>query len=176
MPLAFDRQPTWELTECPFCGGIELSRRTEGVNDQQCTSCWSWWSEADLPHLNDRFYCPRRAEDGVMPGSPFKGVHEDYWHRGGGSHPPYCGYCGSISADLFMEWCRTGIMLGTTTKNYKVYVEHYADGVCDQSGKFYFQHLSDDQRREFVELLNAKHTIGFSAGLGFTVLPYFLTR
>lgn len=39
--------------------------------------------------------------------------------------------------------------------------------------KFYFQHLSDDQKRRFVELLNAKR-LRFSFPGHFYVAPYFI--
>jgi hypothetical protein len=40
-------------------------------------------------------------------------------------------------------------------------------------GKFYFQHLSQEQRTRFIELLNArKLTLGYPGG--FYILPYFI--
>jgi hypothetical protein len=41
--------------------------------------------------------------------------------------------------------------------------------------KFYFQHLSDDQKQRFVDLHNARR-LKFHAGDGFYVLPFFMKR
>lgn len=42
-------------------------------------------------------------------------------------------------------------------------------------GKFYFQHLSDDEKRRFVDLINAK-TMNIGEPGYFYVLPYFVAR
>jgi hypothetical protein len=100
--------------------------------------------------------CPRRDEnpssDQVFPGP-------DHWRAvrnpGGGmigDNERTCSYCGSMHPDDFMAIAAAGTAeLGPTDKSYKVYVEH--DGF---HGKFYFQHLSEDQRREFVDVYNAR--------------------
>lgn len=49
-----------------------------------------------------------------------------------------------------MQAVLDGALLEPTDKNYKVYVELSAQDMT----KFYFQHLSSDQQREFVELYN----------------------
>lgn len=41
--------------------------------------------------------------------------------------------------------------------------------------KFYFQHLSSDERRRFVELMNA-HVLRIGAPGRFYVIPFFVTR
>lgn len=41
--------------------------------------------------------------------------------------------------------------------------------------KFYFYHLSEDQQRRFVDLLNAK-ALKFEGGIGFYVRPFFIGR
>jgi len=43
------------------------------------------------------------------------------------------------------------------------------------SAKFYFQHLSEGQRTRFIELLNDKK-IKFPGGIGFYVLPFFISK
>lgn len=159
----------WELTVCPFCGSHDINRRhTGGVNDQQCATCWAYWSEADVPTLGDRHICPQRREaSAAQRATPFANG-SDYWHvRDGRRH---CSYCGSWNPDDFMEQARSGIILGTTTKNYKVYV---AGGPFT---KFYWEHLSPEQRQEFVDLFNARQTISFEGGLGFNPLPFFMSR
>lgn len=49
------------------------------------------------------------------------------------------------------------IELGPTDKNYKVYVTN-KDGaeLGREHSKFYFQHLSDDQMKRYIELHNDK--------------------
>lgn len=110
-----------------------------------------------------------------------------------------CSYCGSLDGDLFMARLEAGhLRLGPTDKSYKVYITNDGgaplkqtyrtddDRTGDRSkwvwttretstGKFYFQHLSVEQRKRFIELLNAKK-IKFKGSSGFYVLPFFLTR
>ena len=58
---------------------------------------------------------------------------------------------------------------GWREASYKAYV-HTLEG--EHAGKFYFQHLSAEQRREFVALLNAKaFPVGYPGH--FYVLPFF---
>lgn len=52
--------------------------------------------------------------------------------------------------------------------------EHWVTRERDET-KFYFQHLSDEQRDRFIELLNERK-IKFQGGVGFYVLPYFAQR
>lgn len=86
--------------------------------------------------------CPRRAEN---PG-PWKFLpEEDSWDRDN-----TCSYCGSINPDEFMRLAEAGTELGPTDKSYKVYMP---------TGKFYFQHLSEEQCRKFVDLLNEKKLV-----------------
>jgi len=65
----------------------------------------------------------------------------------------------------FMIAVREGERLTPTDKNYKVYVGQ-------DSKKFYFKHLSMQQKVEFIELYNNNFVV--VAG-GFYVLPYFMT-
>jgi hypothetical protein len=135
--------------------------------------------------------CPRRRESHLQWPGP------DMWHGG-----QCCSYCGSLNPDVFMARLEAGtIELGPTDKNYKVYVENrggepfatvhrqcppgqHCDGpdVCDHwvreergHAKFYFEHLSEEQRRRFIELLNErKPVIGYPGH--FYVLPFFCRR
>jgi hypothetical protein len=90
-----------------------------------------------------------------------------------------CDYCGSLLAGAFMDRLEAGdVVLVPTDKDYKVYVRndggalfrqsHRTDDArtADQSQwvwatrevsetKLYFEHLSEEQGRRFVELLNA---------------------
>ena len=112
-----------------------------------------------------------------------------------------CSHCGSFDPDLLMARLEAGdVELGPTDKSYKVYLrnkggapflQHYRncpkDAKCTgpddcthwvtretSSGKFYFQHLSAEQKTRFVELLNDKRLhIGYPGH--FYSLPFFLT-
>lgn len=90
--------------------------------------------------------CPRRDEqpnpEAYSDGTPTP----DKWQNWSGNST--CSYCGSMHPDDFMIVARLGnIDLGPTDKNYKVYVGNT---------KFYFQHLSENQKREFVGLYNMR--------------------
>lgn len=136
--------------------------------------------------------CPRRSE-----GTVFKGLPEHDHYREDDS----CSYCGSLNPDIFMERLEAGdVELGPTDKNYKVYVKNAGgkdfkqtyrncpDATCGgpdtcehwitrdrPSTKFYFQHLTDDQKTRFVELINKKKIkIGMPGH--FYVLPFFCSN
>lgn len=107
-------------------------------------------------------HCPRRGETGAtMPGLPT----EDHWRP---DHT--CSYCGSYNPDKFMDLMELGTPVGTTTKNYKVYLPTVR---VSGAGKFYFQHLNIEQRKRFVLLYNNK-TIQFDGNYGFEVFPFFM--
>lgn len=121
--------------------------------------------------------CPRRVEDGAgdaynRTGDP---AMPDTWsHRSqmaGGIRALHCDYCGSLHPDRFMDLVREGCEVGPTDKSYKVYIHGPKGGM---ETKFYFQHLSDEQRREFVDLLNEKRVqIGYPGH--FYVRPFFVS-
>lgn len=104
--------------------------------------------------MSDTFVCPRQAETG------WEG--ETTWHADG-----TCSYCGSLSPAKFFEAIEAGAEIGPTDKNYKVYVKG------DSHAKFYFQHLSEDDKRHFIDLMNAnKVLIGYPHH--FYVRPFFI--
>ncbi len=108
---------------------------------------------------DDTFTCPRRAE-----GPRYDVDGEDTWSTKG-----TCSYCGSISPAALFEAIEADHEIGPTDKNYKVYVKG------DGHHKFYFQHLSEAEKLEFLDLLNqGKIRIG-SPG-HFYVLPFFAVR
>lgn len=85
------------------------------------------------------FWCDRRHEGmGIPPGEP-----TDTWREDG-----TCSYCGSVSPSLFFERVLAGDEVGPTDKNYKAYI--------GERGKFYFQHLSEEEKNRFIELYNNK--------------------
>jgi hypothetical protein len=132
---------------------------------------------------NDTFTCPRRHEDGTAdPESPFviAGPDLDEWVvRDDPQYPgllntgmPACSYCGSLNPDFFMEKIESeGWTVGPTDKSYKAYVRS-TEG---PQGKFYFQHLSDEQKVKFVELLN-KRSLSIGVPGHFYKKPYFLAE
>ena len=145
---------------------------------------------APLPSL-----CPRQRDEAVLPAQR---EHRSHWTHGG-----TCSYCGSLSEDLFLASVRAGHELGPTDKNYKVYVRRpnpragsprrvgTKSGV-DAGGapfsetiwgsepelthdKFYFQHLSEEGKTEFLAMLNSSMAnIGMPGH--FYVLPFFASR
>lgn len=121
--------------------------------------------------------CPRRAEDGTdRDDSPFAyaGSNRDTYTAGHGivGQGRGCSYCGSMHPDDFLEALREGALLGPTDKNYKAYVAGYRNN-GPNGGKFYYQHLSEEQRAEFIALLNDRK-VAFDYPGHFTVLPYFI--
>lgn len=135
--------------------------------------------------------CPRRGEGPVIPGYP----SEDHFREDG-----TCSFCGSLAPDEFMRRVEVGdVELGPTDKSYKVYVENKGGApfkmtyrqcppgatctgpsdcthwVTVERGeqKFYFQHLSVEQRIRFVELLDTGALkLGYPGR--FYALPFFM--
>lgn len=135
--------------------------------------------------------CPRRMQD-FGPWDRQEGL--DNWRE-----DARCSFCGSLNPDVLMQRLEAGdVELGPTDKSYKVYVRNsggapflqtYRD--CPRGSaphmaeecthwvtrevsetKFYFQHLSADQQRRFIELLNARK-VKFGYPGHFYVLPFF---
>lgn len=104
--------------------------------------------------------CPRRMMD-VGPWERKEDLDEFRADR-------TCSFCGSLSPDAFMDAVRKGTPLAATDKNYKVYIQIPGRPFT----KFYFQHLSETQQREFVELYN-DHTAQIENG-NFYVFPFFM--
>lgn len=68
--------------------------------------------------------------------------------------------------DVFMNLVEAGAEIVPTDKSYKVYV-------LPEHSKFYFQHLSVDQRKRFVDLYNDK-TLKLAFPGHFYVRPFFM--
>ncbi len=116
-----------------------------------------------------QFKCPRRAETGFGDILFYKRENDYDEARDN------CFYCGSLDPDTFMARIEGGtILLGATDKNYKVYVTNDG-GDSLATVKFYFPHLSEEQKKRFVELMNEKK-LKFEGGIGFYVLPFFCRR
>jgi hypothetical protein len=106
-----------------------------------------------------------------------------------------CSYCGSLDPDILMERIEAGtIKLTGSDKAYKTYIENDGgapllqsirvdkDGGADPAkwvwetrevsqGKFYFEHLSVEQRKRFVELWNEGRIKN-----SLYVMPFFMMR
>lgn len=85
-----------------------------------------------------------------------------------------CSFCGSLHPDVFMESIqRPGtVKLGPTDKNYKVYVS--VEGGTREY-KFYFLHLSEEQKHKFIELMNMRpRPFEIDYPGHFYVLPFFI--
>jgi hypothetical protein len=96
----------------------------------------------------------------------------DKWETRHGSEQTYCSFCGSMNPVLFLSLLREGGTLGPTDKNYKVYI-----GPADRAtnDKFYFMHLDEAQKHEFIALLNMKpRPFKIEYPGKFYVLPYFI--
>lgn len=112
-----------------------------------------------------------------------------------------CSFCGSLNADVLMARLEAGdVQLGPTDKSYKAYVRNQGGALFKQTyrdcppgsaphmpdacehwvtretteTKFYFQHLSRDQKLRFIELLNDKKVALGYPGYFYTK-PYFIT-
>ena len=147
----------------------------------------------------EKITCSRRTEDGMdNPNGPFRnsGVNLDTYRDDN-----TCSYCGSFNPETFMQRLEAGdIELGPTDKSYKVYVRNVDGEMFKQSyrdcgdaeckgpdeckhwttrerneTKFYFQHLSTDQKKRFIELLNEKK-IKIGVPHHFYVTPFFIKK
>lgn len=115
------------------------------------------------------FNCPRRREQGML--NPDDPAHLfDHWrehaHLAPGARS--CSYCGSVHPDDFMQAVRAGVEVGPTDKNYKAYMT----GPGFDHAKFYYQHLSVEQRGKFVQMINDK-TMKIGEPGYFYTLPFF---
>jgi hypothetical protein len=77
-----------------------------------------------------------------------------------------CSYCGSWHPDDLFTYLGAGGEVGPTDKTYKIYLR-------SSPQKFYFQHLSEEQKRHFVDLYNdGKISLGYPGH--FYVRPFFM--
>lgn len=117
--------------------------------------------------------CPRRNNE---MGPWERGDDLDRWEFGHGIITPdlilTCSFCGSVHPDFLMEKIEEGWQVNTTSKGYKLYLGK-PEG--EQVGKAYLQHLSDDQRRAFIDRLN-DDTINFGTYGRGGWLPFFAQR
>lgn len=122
---------------------------------------------------DDKLVCPRRIE--TPPHFLERlGPHDKWVDRG--TYGECCSFCGSMSpASLFELMTVYGVELGPTDKDYKVYIKPDVSGVRD--GKFYFQHFSEEDMHQFIDILNARNPktrIGYPGH--FYVMPFFMAK
>lgn len=107
--------------------------------------------------------CPTR-EDLGLSADVFKLPSEDSWiDRDGVRH---CSFCGSLHPDDFMAAIERGEEATPTDKCYKVYLR-------SARGKFYWLHLTDEQQKKFIKLLN-HNQVNIAFPGRFYVLPLFM--
>ncbi|RTL05714.1 hypothetical protein EKK58_07425 [Candidatus Dependentiae bacterium] len=85
--------------------------------------------------------CPRRIESI----SPHLKDNADEWIEREGVLR--CSYCGSVHPDYVFQAIKEGKHITPTDKTYKIYV--------DDSAKFYFQHFSEADKKQFTKLYNS---------------------
>lgn len=146
---------------CSLCGS-ENNRSWTILSDGQqlcraCSDAMYEWERAVDDEITAAaggpvaHRCPRRGESPIPDAYIEEGrdlAAPDYWRTIGGLNR--CTYCGSLHPDEFMRRLRAGDEIGPTDKSYKAYM-------APDHAKFYFQHLSVEQRREFIDMLNVKN-------------------
>jgi hypothetical protein len=138
--------------------------------------------------FTERFNCPDRYSSAAEL--------KDCW-----TAAECCSYCGGLNPDVLIERLKAGTCTITPTdKNYKAYVcnnggesfkqqyridelkgdaredpRNWVWTVRDTSqAKFYYQHLSKEQKAAFIEIFNAKKMQLDAPGY-FYVAPFFCT-
>lgn len=107
--------------------------------------------------------CPRRDEV-PMAGSRYP--QDDYWRD-----DRTCSFCGSLEPDYALSIILDGAFIGTTDKNYKMYLAYKNN----HHMKVYFQHFSTAHQMKFINMMNDKaHPLKFEQGFGFYTLPFFV--
>lgn len=162
-----DGSPQWFGSEEDPAQGVPMFL----VGDHLLAEDWRVIEEATAlaAKPSGTFNCPRRKDDEQVPKD---GKLHDFWRVYATGAPATCCYCGSINADVFMSMVEDQrVTLTPTDDSQKVYV----DGEGLQSAKFYFEHMSDAQRRRFIELYNERK-LRFYQAQPFYVLPYFMQQ
>lgn len=111
--------------------------------------------------------CPRRMQE-LGPWEYKEDL--DNWFKIGSEYTS-CSFCGSMDPEDFLELMRSGAgTLGSTDKNYKVYIN-----LPGEMHKFYFMHFDKEQKMKFIDLYNNrkinKVSIGYPGYLYTT--PFF---
>lgn len=110
--------------------------------------------------MTNEVMCPRRFEN---PVGAERVPAPDVWTVLDGDRR--CSYCGSAHPEDVLAAMSNGAPVIPTDKNYKIYFG-------DDRRKFYFQHFSEEQQRQFIDLYNEKRLNVGTPGY-FYVLPFF---
>lgn len=99
---------------------------------------------------------------------------------------PVCSFCGSLHPGKFLELAARGWRVEPTDKPYKAYLHEVHFGpmktavpgeslppVSSKTAKFYYQHFTQEQKRNFISLYN-EGTLALTAPGHFYVLPFFM--
>lgn len=99
---------------------------------------------------------------------------------------PFCSFCGSVHPGKFLELLGQGWALELTAKNYKAYLHEVHFGpmrtaepgeelpiTSSKMGKFYYQHFTEEQQQNFVDLYNSGGVRFIGPGR-FQALPFFM--
>jgi hypothetical protein len=126
--------------------------------------------------------CPRRMREA----GPWEKVEgRDSWTespRQWDEVVPACSFCGSLHPGKFLELVARGWAVGPTDKNYKAYLNQIPQNGDEpnqsasrryRQAKFYYQHLSDSQQVQFIDLYNRGGMILGHPGR-FYVPPFFM--
>jgi hypothetical protein len=114
--------------------------------------------------------CPRRDEMFQRGGVGDLDLWEIREQLANGIVARHCNYCGSLHSDDFMRMIEEGATVVGTDKNYKAYLRSPAG----PETKFYYAHLSAEQRDRFITLYNEKRMKLGESGL--YRLPFFAGR
>lgn len=125
--------------------------------------------------MSNKQTCPSRM-NGMVNGMGLWKREEnlDKWVKGTGwagwqEQQLSCSFCGSLNPDTFMVELENGAMIVPTDKNYKAYLK-LQNG---SEAKFYYAHLSVEQKIHFIELYN-EHKFGIDYPGYFYVNPFFM--
>ncbi len=135
---------------CSYCGSLEPGRFLELVREGWLVGPTDKTYKAYLaqPYTDDELAERKRK---WLEGDPVaRAIREVGEQDGKGAE--------QIAVDLDRHWAE--------------HMSRLSSGKTE--AKFYFQHLSDEQQQEFIDLLNGKH-VRFGWPGGFTVLPFFCT-
>lgn len=118
------------------------------------------------PKFPDGFLCPRRNELGLGAGRIHRLPREDWWESDN-----TCSFCGGLKPEVALQFLQDGGTVTPTDKNYKMYVQH--PDCKSPTGKTYFQHFTEENKHEFIQMLNAGG-VKFATPGYFYRLPFFI--
>lgn len=148
---------TYQRSKCSLCG-VVFEKDVNGVKNAYSALLDHFREE----HVGLGHTCGRRY-DAFSVGRGVK--HADFWINDSLMGITCC-YCGSISPEEFFKLVQEGKEVTPTDKGYKAYI--------DGDKKFYFQHLTLEDRQTFIDLYNSKKMRLAHPGHFYT-RPFFVT-